>query len=234
MSREGPRPPSRGPEDGRGGRRTEASPRKARPWSVPRLILLFGALFLAMGLGVRLWSQMGAKAPAAGAASQATASVGGPFQLVDQNGRPANQSLLQGKWTALFFGYTYCPDVCPATLSALKVVKDRLGAKAKDLQVVFVSVDPQRDTPAQLKLYLSTPAFPQPITGLTGSPAQVAVIAKAYKVYYAKRGTGTDYTVDHASAVYLIDPKGQFRTLVSDSDGLDSMTADIGTALSQG
>jgi protein SCO1/2 len=86
-----------------------------------------------------------------------TALIGGPFQLVDQDGRTVNQGVLNGKWSAVFFGYTYCPDVCPTTLQTLAQAKVALGAAARDLQVVFVSVDPDRDTPAQMKAYLARP-----------------------------------------------------------------------------
>ncbi|OYX36511.1 MAG: photosynthetic protein synthase I [Caulobacterales bacterium 32-69-10] len=162
------------------------------------------------------------------------AAVGGPFRLVDQNARAVNEGVLAGKWSAVFFGYTYCPDVCPATLTALKVAKDRLGPKAQDLQVVLITIDPERDTPAQLRSYLSSEAFPRPIVGLTGTPEQIAAVAKAYKVYYKKNGTGPDYLMDHASAVYLMDPKGQFHSLVSDAQGVDSMALEIGSAMGIG
>lgn len=141
--------------------------------------------------------------------------VGGPFHLVDQNGRAVDQSLLQGKWSLVFFGYTFCPDVCPTTLTTLAQAQDRLGPKARKLQVVFISVDPARDTPAQLKTYLSSPAFPKGTVGLTGTPQQVDAAAKAYKVYYAKHGTGSDYSMDHSAAVYLMDPKGRFNRVVA-------------------
>jgi protein SCO1/2 len=199
------------------------------------MILLIGGIVLAIGLSIGLVRDLTRPRPLTQAqAASGAAAIGGPFRLVDQNGRAVNETVLQGQWTAMFFGYTYCPDVCPATLTALKVAKDRLGDKAKDLQVVFVTIDPERDTPAQLKSYLSTAAFPQPTLGLTGTPEQIAAMAKAYKVYYAKNGTGADYLMDHASAVYLIDPKGQFHSLVSDAQGVDSMTFEIGQVLGAG
>jgi protein SCO1/2 len=142
-------------------------------------------------------------------------AVGGPFHLTDQNGRAVDQSLLKGKWSLVFFGYTFCPDVCPTTLTTLAQAEDQLGPKAKKLQVVFISVDPARDTPAQLKTYLSSPAFPKGTIGLTGTPQQVDAAAKAYKVYYARHGTGTDYSMDHSAAVYLMDPKGRFDRVVA-------------------
>ena len=93
--------------------------------------------------------------------STGQAQVGGPFQLVDQEGRPVDESLLEGKWSLVFFGFTYCPDFCPTTLAALEATKQRLGDKARDLQIVFISVDPERDTPQALKDYLSSDGFPE-------------------------------------------------------------------------
>ena len=174
-----------------------------------RITLAVLVLALASGLG-----GCGKKAETGGpAASQA--AIGGPFQLVDQNGHAVDQSLLKGKWTAVFFGYTYCPDVCPTTLQTLSGASDLLGAKAKDFQVVFVTVDPARDTPAQLKDYLSNGAFGHGVIGLTGTPAQVAQAANAYKVYFQKSGTGANYSVDHSSAIYLMNPKGQFDSVIA-------------------
>lgn len=145
---------------------------------------------------------------------QGQPSVGGPFQLVDQDGRPVDQSVLKGKWSAVFFGFTYCPDVCPTTLQALGAAQDLLGPKAKDFQVVFISVDPERDTPEQVKTYLSAGPFAKGTIGLTGSPAQVAAAAKAYHVFYQKRGEGPDYAIDHSTPTYLMDPKGRFSRII--------------------
>jgi protein SCO1/2 len=142
--------------------------------------------------------------------SEEPSLVGGPFQLVDVNGQPATEAVLKGKWSAVFFGFTYCPDVCPGTLQALAAASEQLGPKAKDLQIVFISVDPARDTPAQMKAYLSADHLPRSVVGLTGSPEQVAAAAKAYRVYYRKTGEGPDYSVDHSTAVYLMNPKGRF------------------------
>lgn len=139
---------------------------------------------------------------------------GGPFQLVDQSGRAVDQSVLKGKWSAVYFGYTYCPDVCPTTLITLGGAMERMGAKAKDFQIVFITVDPHRDTPSQLKNYLSSSEFPRGVVGLTGTDAQIAQVAQAYEVYYQKAGTGDAYSVDHSSAIYLMDPKGRFAAVV--------------------
>ncbi len=141
-------------------------------------------------------------------------AIGGPFRLVDQAGQRRDQSLLEGKWSAVYFGYTFCPDVCPTTLQTLAEAQDQLGPKAKRFQVVFITVDPERDTPAQLKTYLSSTAFPKGAVGLTGSPAEIASVAKAYHLFYQKQGSGSGYEVQHASAVYLMDTDGRFDRVI--------------------
>jgi len=145
-----------------------------------------------------------------GAPKSAPSDIGGPFQLIDQRGARVDEHILQGKWTAVYFGYTFCPDVCPTTLTTLAQAIDRLGGDARRFQVVFITVDPARDTPAQLATYLSSPAFPKGAIGLTGSPAQIAAVAHAYHVYYKKAGDGPNYSMDHTSIVYLMDPTGVF------------------------
>lgn len=166
-------------------------------------------------------------------------SIGGPFQMADTAGQPVDQALLQGKWSAVFFGFTYCPDVCPTTLQTLLDAKAKLGRRAEKLQIVFVSVDPGRDTPQQVATYLSN--FPG-VVGLTGSPEQVAQVTKAYKVYAslscpaenpadraklkAPQDCPDSYLVDHTSAVYLIDPKGRFANAVAHQLGPDQ-AADV-------
>lgn len=141
--------------------------------------------------------------------------VGGPFQLVDQNGRTVDQTILNGKWSLVFFGFTYCPDFCPTTLGVLKAVKEQLGDQAKDVQILFVTVDPERDTPQALKDYLSSDGFPQGVIGLTGTPEQAAAAARAYRASYAKVGQGADYTMQHSLTIYLMGPDGRFRAALA-------------------
>ena len=166
--------------------------------------------------------------------SQPPVAVGGPFQLVDQNGAPATEKALKGKWSAVFFGFTYCPDVCPGTLQGLAAATDQLGPRAKDFQIVFVSIDPERDTPQQLKTYLSAPYVPKSTIGLTGGQEQVQAAAKAYKVYYAKVGDGADYTMDHSTAIYLMDPKGRFKTVIPYNLPPDEIARRIKDAMREG
>ena len=171
-------------------------------------------LVIALVLGVAVWRQ-GASHDVAQSGTVATGSgqadIGGPFHLVDQSGRPVDQGVLDGKWSAVFFGYTYCPDTCPATLQALAAAEDKLtAAQRRAFQVVFISVDPARDTPAQMKLYLSSQAFPTGAVGLTGTPGEIAAVAHEYHAFYAKQGAGPDYAVQHSAAIYLMNPQGVF------------------------
>ena len=150
--------------------------------------------------------------------------VGGDFTLVNQDGETVDQSLLNGKWTLVFFGFTYCPDYCPTTLGVLNAVQEGLGEDAKDLQIVFVSVDPERDTPQMLKDYLSSDGFPDGVIGLTGTEEQIRDAAKAYRAFYKKVGEGEAYTMEHSLTTYLMGPDGKFRT---------ALTHDLGPQKSQ-
>jgi protein SCO1/2 len=142
--------------------------------------------------------------------SQQTVAIGGPFHLVDQSGRPQTEASLKGKWSAVFFGYTFCPEACPTTLLALGQAEQRLGRKADDFQTVFISVDPERDTPKAMANYLSNTSFPRHTLGLTGTADQVAQAARGYHAFYEKAGTGPAYEVNHSTITYLMSPKGRF------------------------
>lgn len=166
------------------------------------------------------------------AASENAGGPGGPFTLVDQDGRTVDQRVLDGKWSVVFFGYTFCPDFCPTTLTTLGKAMDELGPKANDAQVVFITIDPARDTPAALKTYLSSRVFPKHVMGLTGSPAQIAQVAKEYVVYYQKEGTGPGYTMDHSTALYLMDPQGRFHSVIADGLTPDQDAKAIAAAMS--
>lgn len=137
--------------------------------------------------------------------------IGGPFVLIDQDGRKVTDAALRDRWTAVFFGYTYCPNICPLTLQNLAQTQKRLGGKGKDLQILFITVDPARDTPGQLKSYLASNGFPVGVKGLSGSPAEIAAVEKAYRATpkrYLQDGT---YYFSHTAVVYLMDPEGRFN-----------------------
>jgi protein SCO1 len=186
------------------------------------LVLLSACVALAALAGFLVLTR-----PSQPAAVSESPTVGGAFQLVDQNGRPVDQRLLNGKWTAVFFGYTYCPDACPTELQELAAVQDQLGAKSRDFQIVFVTIDPARDTPAKLKAYLSTHGFPTGVVGLTGTPDQVAKAAKAYHVYYAREGAGSDYLMDHSVATYLMNPDGRFAAVLAPGESPQAVASQI-------
>lgn len=160
-----------------------------------------------------------------------TADVGGPFQLIDQDGRKVDQSILKGRWSALFFGYVSCPDICPATMQTLATAQTRLGADAARLQIVFISVDPARDTPAQLKAWSSQAGFPKSVIALTGTAQQVAAAAKAYRVYFAKEDRASDYQVAHSAAIYLMNPDGRFVAPLSYEQGPEKVAHDLSAAM---
>jgi protein SCO1 len=136
--------------------------------------------------------------------AQASGSLGPAFELTDHNGRPFSSAALAGQTYAVFFGFTHCPDVCPTTLLEMSNALQRLGADADRLRIVFVTVDPERDTPEQLRQYLDS--FDPRIIGLTGSEQQIAAVAKGWNAFHNKipEGDGT-YTVVHSAYVYLMD-----------------------------
>lgn len=172
--------------------------------------LLIGAtlaLLVVVGLLVNELVNRGGSGPDGG-----SALVGGPFTLVDQDGQTVTDRDFRGRWMLVYFGYTFCPDVCPTELQVMADALDRLGEQAGKVQPVFVTVDPARDTPEVLKDY--TANFGHGMVGLTGSPDQVSEAAKAYRVYFRKAEVegSSGYLMDHSSVIYLMDPKGQFAT----------------------
>lgn len=147
--------------------------------------------------------------PAATSSELPLASIGGPFTLVGADGRPFSSARLAGKPFAIFFGFTHCPDVCPTTLARLVKLRRQLGQGDDAMQIVFVTVDPERDGPAQVGAYATL--FDTPVIGLTGSPAQIEQVKKQYAVFSAKAPqAGGDYSVDHTASVFLMDRTGQF------------------------
>lgn len=144
--------------------------------------------------------------------SSGKALIGGEFEMLDHDGKTVTAANFRGKHMLIYFGYTFCPDVCPTELQVMTGALEQLGEKAKNIQPVFVSVDPARDTPKIMKDYVSN--FYPGMIGLTGSPEQVSKIAKLYRVYYSKAaeaGAAEDeYAMDHSSIMYLMGPDGSF------------------------
>ena len=175
-----------------------------------RFHLIFASLALLAALLVAGAAYYIANQPR-GQTSIGTALVGGPFSLTDQAGRKVTDKDFLGHYMLVFFGYTYCPDICPTELQVMSAALDSLGAKADAIQPIFITFDPQRDTPEVLKQYVSN--FHPRLVGLTGTPEEIAVVAKAYRVFYNRleNTSGPDtYLMDHSTITYLMDKQGKF------------------------
>jgi cytochrome oxidase Cu insertion factor (SCO1/SenC/PrrC family) len=164
-------------------------------------VVLF--LAVALGLAALLVGNRQSSPVNAGAAL-----VGGPFTLVNQDGKTVTEKDFLGRYMLVFFGYTYCPDICPTELQVMTAALEAMGEEGKKIQPVFISVDPARDTPEIMKSYVEN--FSGGLVGLTGTPEQIAGAAKAYRAYYAKAGEGEDYKMDHSTIIYLMGPDGKF------------------------
>ena len=162
------------------------------------------------------------------------ASYASKLALTDQNGQPRTLGDFKGKVTVLFFGYTQCPDVCPATLAELAEVRRSLGKDGERVQGVFVTVDPERDTQAVLKSYMS--GFDPSFVALRGTPEQTQLVAKEFKVFYAKvpGKTPGSYTMDHTAASYVLDRNGKLRLFVRYGSGAAPLAADLKALLKAG
>ncbi|WP_407670239.1 SCO family protein [Paramagnetospirillum marisnigri] len=155
-------------------------------------------------------------------------AIGGPFALTDQTGKAVSDRDFRNRYMLIFFGYTYCPDVCPTTLSTVAGALDKLGPGfAAKMVPIFITIDPERDTSEVMKTYVE--AFNPAIQGLTGSPEQIAKVAKEFKVYAAKvKGDSPDsYTVDHSAILYLMGPDGRFIAHFTHGISVDDLVAGL-------
>jgi protein SCO1/2 len=155
-----------------------------------------------------------------------TAVVGGPFRLVATDGQDVSDQAYRGKWLLLFFGYTFCPDVCPTALSNISGAIEKLGSGAENLQPLFITVDPQRDTREVMKDYLQS--FDPRIIGLTGTQDQIDRIVKDYRVYVTQEkpeSNNNDYLVSHSAYIYLMDPQRKFVNVIEGSEAGETIAA---------
>jgi protein SCO1/2 len=170
-------------------------------------VLVLAAAFLAgaaalAAIAIVIW-------PRGGEMAVSPSSIGGPFRLTDQNGRTVTDADFKGKPFLVFFGFTHCPDVCPTALFDMSEAFRRLGPDAEKMSALFISVDPERDTPGKLKDYLQS--FHPRISALTGTQAEIDAVTKTYKAYAKKVPLdGGEYTMDHTAIVYLMDREGRF------------------------
>lgn len=187
------------------------------------------ALVVVLMLGVLIGQRGQQTATAPSGETKTAVKVGGPFQLTDHTGKAVTEADFRGKSLLVFFGYTFCPDVCPTTLYEVARALEALGDKAKNLTPVFITVDPERDTPARLKEYVAN--FHPAIVGLTGTPEQIRQVAKEFRVYFAKvpdkAGDPNAYLMDHSSILYLMGPDGAFKAHFSHDTAGDAMAAKL-------
>ena len=155
------------------------------------------------------------------------------FQLTDHNGQPRSLADFKGKLVVVFFGYTQCPDVCPTSMAELAEVKASLGAEADKLQGIFITVDPERDTPEVLKAYMGN--FDPSFLALRPTPEQLAALAKDFKIYYKRveGKTPTSYTMDHSAGSYVYDTQGQLRLYARYGGGAQALSTDLKQLLKQ-
>ncbi len=173
-----------------------------------------GLVVAAIGFGVFPMPRFGSGGDSPAGLVKSAFKVGGPFTLVDHTGKTVTDADFRGRYLLIYFGYTYCPDVCPTTLQTMTQALDLLGEKAERVQPLFITVDPERDTADVLADYVT--AFHPRLIGLTGAADQIARAAKAYGVYYAKAEPSepdAPYLMDHSSFVYLMGPDGRYLTV---------------------
>ena len=170
-----------------------------------------GFLIGAVGGAAVLVLSQGGQGPAVQTSGKAL--IGGPFTLVDQTGKTVTDQDFRGRYMLVFFGFTHCPDICPAELQVMSASLDALGPKADGVVPIFITLDPERDTQAAMAAYVKN--FGPRFVGLTGSSEQIAAAAKAYRVAYSKfqqDKTSSDYTIDHSTLVYLMGKDGEYIT----------------------
>jgi len=164
--------------------------------------------------------------------SSGAALIGGPFSLVGAGGKPVTDRDFRGRYMLIFFGFTHCPDICPAELQVVAQALEQLGDKAKNVVPIFITLDPERDTPEAMANFVKS--FGPNFVGLTGSPEAIAAAAKAYRVAYSKvenKDSAGDYSVDHSALVYLMDPEGRYVTHFSYGLSADQMAEKLGKFL---
>jgi protein SCO1 len=162
--------------------------------------------------------------PAAGVRSMGQALIGGPFTLTNHKGQRVTDRDFRGRYMLVFFGYTFCPDVCPSALQVVSEALNKLGPKADRFVPIFISVDPEHDTPAQLASYVES--FHPRLVGLTGTQAEIDAVVKAYRVYYHKvpdPKSSAGYSIDHTSLIYVMGPDGAYRTHFTHTTNVDVM-----------
>jgi cytochrome oxidase Cu insertion factor (SCO1/SenC/PrrC family) len=160
------------------------------------------------------------------------AQIGGPFSLIDHTGKRVTDKDFHGHYLLVFFGFTFCPDVCPAALQVMAAALERVGSKAAAITPLFITIDPERDTPERLAQYVQS--FHPRLIGLTGTPDEIRAVASAYRVFHKKvkpENASSDYAMEHTSIIYLMDPTGEFVTHFTHATPVDAMVAGLARVL---
>jgi protein SCO1 len=175
-------------------------------------ILVIGGALLIGGIALRMYYDRSAAAPDPSLVGVTVAAeAGGPWSLIDQHKKRLSDRDFAGKFLLVYFGYTYCPDVCPVELAAMAAAIDELGAQGEKVTPAFITIDPDRDTPEKLGQYVAS--FHPRMLGLTGTAEEIAAAAHSFKVYYRKSGEGEGYSMDHTGFVYFVGPDGLSRAI---------------------
>lgn len=172
-------------------------------------------VLLALAASVTLNTYLMLDLPEPKITTSGTAAIGGPFTLVATNGETVSDQTFRGKWLLIYFGYTYCPDACPTALNSMSVALEKLGSQASDLQPLFITVDPERDTRETMAKYLTS--FDSRILGLTGTKEQIDSVIKEYRLFVSRENPehgGGDYLLSHSSYIYLMNSQGRFVSVI--------------------
>jgi protein SCO1 len=196
-----------------------------------RRTTLFGAFTIGLLVLCGAWLTVALRTDQTSEQSSASSvQIGGPFTLIDTRGKVVTDQTYRGKWLLIYFGYTFCPDACPTALNGISVALAKLGPEAKQIQALFITVDPKRDTPNVMAEYLRS--FDSRIVGLTGSQVQADTVAKVYRVYVAPlKGGGDNYLINHTAFLYLMDPQGKFVNVIAGDVSGDQIAEKLRTMM---
>jgi len=199
-------------------------------WRNKQALIPYLLLFLALSGGI-LWHQSGQLPGLGKVVTTGVADVGGPFHLTDQTGKTVTDQSFRGRYMLIYFGYSFCPDVCPTTLGVMAEALQKLGAEGQRIVPIFITIDPERDTPKVLTDYMK--AFGPQFVGLTGDAAAIKDVEKKYRVYAVKRpldpskGLKGGYGMDHSSVIYLMGPNGKLVTFYDEAISPDDLAKDL-------
>jgi cytochrome oxidase Cu insertion factor (SCO1/SenC/PrrC family) len=189
------------------------------------MLTIFAGLLIGAAAALAVFPQARERLlPAAGVKVVGQALIGGPFTLTDHRGQRVTDQDFRGRYMLVFFGFTFCPDICPSALQVVSAALEKLGPKAERFVPILITVDPERDTPKQLEGYVQS--FHPRLVGLTGTPAEIDAVVKAYRVYAKKvpdPKSSAGYGIDHTSLIYVMGPDGAYRTHFTHATNVDAM-----------